>query len=578
MSKKWVVAAKRADFDAIAKKFNISPFLARIIRNRDVVTDEQIMLYLNGSKKDMHNPGLLKDIDIAADIIRDAIEAQVRIRIVGDYDIDGVMASYILQTGLEYMGADVDVRLPNRIKDGYGINNVIIEEAAADGIELIITCDNGIAASQEIAYAAELGMTVIVTDHHEIPYTQDGDNKQYILPCADAVIDPKQPECTYPFKGICGAMVAYKLIEYMLKDWEGSDEQLILDELLSFAAFATIGDVMELVDENRIAVKEGLEILRVTSNIGMKALMDVSKIDSKALAAFHIGFILGPCVNASGRLDTAKRALELFRCVDQIEATVIAQELYDLNVSRKNMTVSFADEAIEIVRKNYPEDKVIVVYLPSCHESIAGIVAGRIREKYYRPTIVLTADAEGGVKGSGRSIDNYDMFEELSAVKDLFTKFGGHKMAAGMSLPLGNVEELRRRLNENTSLTEDDLVEKMIIDIPLPIGYVNLNLVNEFDRLAPFGVANAKPLFAQKDIPIKSIALVGQNKNTIKLTLEGVDPVDGRTKNVNAMIFNSSREEFEKIQNKSTISILYQAGINEYMGNKSVSLTIQDYQ
>lgn len=576
MSKKWVVSAKRADFDAIAAKFHISPYLARIIRNRDVIGDENVNLYLNGEPKDMHDPSLLKDIEIAKDIISDAVEAGVKIRIVGDYDIDGVCASHILHTGISYLGGNVDVRLPDRILDGYGINENIIREASADDIELIITCDNGIAAAKEVQLANDLGMSVIITDHHEVPFSEENGIKEYIIPNADAVIDPKQEECNYPFSGICGAMVAYKLISYMLKDYEGADEKELLEELFSFAAFATVGDVMELVDENRIAVKHGIEILKKTTNLGMKTLMEVTGVHKDVLSAYHIGFILGPCINASGRLDTAKRALELFSCLDKGQATVISKELYDLNESRKNMTVSFANAAIKMVQEEYMDDKVLVIFLPSCHESIAGIVAGRIREKFYKPAIVLTLDAEGGVKGSGRSIESYNMFDELTKVKAIFTKFGGHKMAAGMSLSRDKVDELRRRLNDNCQLSDEDLVEKMVIDIPLPIGLVTEGFVEENDKLAPFGVANPKPLFAQKDVAIRQMQLIGKNKNVLKLILDGVNK-DNNHINVEAVLFNNAEEAYEKIKERDKISILYQIGMNEYMGNRTVQLLIQDY-
>lgn len=576
MAKKWVVAAKKADFNGIAAKYGISPYLARIIRNRDIIDDEEIDRYLNGKISDMHNPANLKDIDIASDIILEAIDAGVPIRIVGDYDIDGVCASYILWKGIRFFGAEADVRLPDRVKDGYGINEAIIDEAVADGIELIITCDNGIAAAHEAEYAMQMGISMVITDHHEVPFNEEDGVRSYILPPADAVVDPKREDCNYPFSGICGAMVAYKLVEYMLMDNDTEDKKELMRELLSFAAFATIGDVMELVDENRIAVKYGIDILRNTGNIGMKALIDVTGIKKETISVFHIGFVLGPCINASGRLDTARRALELFMCDDIKEATVIAQELSELNESRKNMTVSFAREAIRIAESDYEDDKVLVVFLPSCHESIAGIVAGRIREKFYKPTIVLTLDAEGNVKGSGRSIENYHMYEELNKVSDLFTKFGGHKMAAGMSLGRENVDELRRRLNENTTLKEEDLVEKIVIDIPLPIGYVTSALVKEIERLAPFGVANTKPYFAQKDVPIRQVSLIGKNHNVVKLVLGGVDE-NGNAVNVDAVLFENAEEAYKELSTKQTVSILYQAGINEYMGKSTVQLTIKDY-
>lgn len=583
MSKKWVVAAKKADFDGIAARFGISPYLARIIRNRDFITENEIDAYLNANIDKMHDSALLKDMELSGEIINDAIEAGANIRVIGDYDIDGVCASYILKKGLEFLGAIIDVRLPDRVADGYGLNKRIVEEAANDGIDLIITCDNGIAARDEIEYAMGLGISVIVTDHHEIPFNEDSFGKHYIIPPADAVIDPKQEECQYPYSGICGGMVAYKLVDYMVRKYtdKSYDEGTItrselMSELLSFAAFATVGDIMELKDENRIAVKLGLDILRNTTNIGMKALIKVTGVKQDILSVYHIGFILGPCINASGRLDTANKALELFMCEDEEEALNIARELSELNESRKNMTLAFADKAIKMVQDQYNNDKVLVVFLQNCHESIAGIVAGRIREKFYKPTIVLTLTEDGTVKGSGRSVEGYDMFEELTKVKEMFIKFGGHKMAAGLSMHYADVDELRRRLNDNTTLTEDDLIEKMVIDIPLPIGYVTMDLVREIDRLAPFGMGNSKPLFAQKDIKVLDARIMGKNQNVLKMMLDGVD-ASGEHKKVSAVYFGDVSELYDKVSQSGTISILYQVGINEYMGNSSVQLNIVDY-
>lgn len=582
MHKKWVVSAKKADFNDIAKRFGISPYLARIIRNRDVCGDEAIDRFLNGDLSSMHNPSLLTDIDAAADILYDAIISGTRIRIVGDYDVDGVCASYILKKSITLMGGDVDVRLPDRVSEGYGINEIIIDEAYNEGVELIVTCDNGIAAYKEIEKAENLGISVIVTDHHEVPYEGEGDDRRYIIPPADAVVDPKRSDCTYPFEGICGAMVTYKLVTYMLRNPEYEFEIMPdeleehINEILSFAAFATIEDVMELVDENRVAVKYGLEILRRTKNVGMKALIDVTGLDPSKINVYQIGFVLGPCINSTGRLESAARALELFLETDSQRAVVIAQELKELNDSRKNMTNSFAAAAIETVKQQYGNDKVIVVYLKSCHESIAGIVAGRIREAFYRPVIVLTDDNEGNLKGSGRSIESYSLFEELSKVKDMFTKFGGHRMAAGLSMQAGLADELRRRLNENCTLSEEDLVEKSVIDIPMPMAYVTKEFVEETESLAPFGVSNPRPLFAEKNVTIKNRMLVGKNQNVLKLRLQGKDSA-GNTKDVDAVIFDDAQGAYSEIGDSETISILYQIGLNEYMGNTNVQLIIKDY-
>ena len=580
MSKKWVVVAKGADYNKIAADHNISPYLARIIRNRGAVTDEEIDAFLNGGISSMYDPRLMKDMETGVSIAEDAIEAQIPIRIVGDYDIDGVCASYILKKGILSAGGIADVRLPERVRDGYGLNENIIREAASDGIELLITCDNGIAAANEIALAQSLGMSVIVTDHHEVPYEEDGDGKKYILPCADAVIDPKREDCTYPFSGICGAMVAYKFIS-CLYDLPGigdmvEDKGALLSEFLSFAAFATVGDVMELKDENRAAVREGLSILRNTSNTGMKALIAATGIEAQNITAYHIGFVLGPCINATGRLETADAALELFFKTSYEDALEAANELVRINASRKNMTNAFSDRAIKQVLELYPDDRVIVIHIPECHESLAGIVAGRLRENFYRPAIVLTDDMEGNIKGSGRSIESYNMFEELSKVRDLFTRFGGHAMAAGLSMPAGCADELRTRLNENCTLSDEDLVEKMKIDIPLPIGYVDEAFINELSRLEPFGVANPRPLFAEKDVPVRSVRLQGNDRKILKLVLEGKDP-SGGVRCVEAVCFDDAEHAYEELADRKTVSILYQPGINEYNGRRSIQLTVRDY-
>ena len=580
MKSKWVVVAKGADFNKIAHDFNISPYLARIIRNRGAVTNEEIDMFLNGDLSMMHDPALLRDIDTASSILEDAIEAQVPMRIVGDYDIDGVCASFILKKGIEAFGGIADVKLPERVKDGYGINENMIRAANDEGIELIITCDNGIAAASEIELAMSLGMSVIVTDHHEVPYEEEDGGKRYKIPCADAVIDPKRPDCDYPFSGICGAMVAYKLIAYMIKHCdiaqavEGKDD--LMEELLSFAAFATVGDIMELTDENRIAVKYGLDLIRTTKNVGMQALINATGLVPDSIKAYHIGFVLGPCVNATGRLETADAALDLFFEEDPDAAAKKALELVKINESRKNMTNAFANKAISIALKEYPDDRVLVVYMPDCHESLAGIVAGRLKERFWKPCIVLTDDAEGNIKGSARSIEPYPMYDELCKVKDMFTKFGGHAMAAGLSMRAGSADELRRRLNEQCTLSDDDLVRKMQIDIPLPIGYADISLSEELERLEPFGVGNPTPLFAQKDVTVRSVQLFGRNRNVLKMILEGAD-ASKNAKTAEAVIFEDAEAAYEDLKDRKSVSILYQLGINEYNGRRSVQLIIKDY-
>ncbi|MDE5719136.1 MAG: single-stranded-DNA-specific exonuclease RecJ, partial [Lachnospiraceae bacterium] len=476
---KWMVSAKKADFNGIAAKFQIDPVIARIIRNRDVVGDEAVEKFLHGTTADLYDPNLLKDAGKAAAILCDKTREQKKIRVIGDYDIDGVCATYILTECLERCGAPVEAVIPHRIRDGYGLNEKLIEEAGADGVDTILTCDNGIAALQQIAFAKELGMTVIVTDHHEVPYeVQEDGSRVETLPQADAVVDPKQSGCSYPYKGICGAVTAYKLMEIYLGEMakEGvlpaGEKETLLRELLAFAGFATVGDVMELTDENRILVRYGLRQIEQSANQGLRALLTVNELTQKRLTGYHIGFILGPCLNATGRLDTAKRALTMFRTKEQAQAVTIAGELKALNDSRKEMTLLGTKQAIEQIENTaLKEDKVLVVFLPDCHESLAGIIAGRIRERYHKPVFVLTRGEEG-VKGSGRSIEAYHMYDKMSECKELYTKYGGHKMAAGVSMPEENVEAFRAFLNAHCGLTEEDLVEVIHIDVPMPMAYV----------------------------------------------------------------------------------------------------------
>ncbi|MCR5356726.1 MAG: single-stranded-DNA-specific exonuclease RecJ [Lachnospiraceae bacterium] len=571
--KKWMVAAKKADFDAIAGKFNISPMLARIIRNRDVIGDEAIGMYLNGTVKDMHDPHLLKDIDRAAGIICAAVKSGTKIFVIGDYDIDGVCSSYILLKGIKGIGGDVTVRLPDRVADGYGMNAGMVDEAIDQGAGIILTCDNGIAAYDEIKYAKDNGLTVIVTDHHEVPFEDDKGEKRFKVPPADAVVDPKQEDCLYPFSEICGGMVAYKLMQCVFElAGKGSE---MLDELLMFAGFATVGDVMELKDENRIAVKFTIDKLKTTDNIGMNCLIDVTGIDRMRISPYHIGFILGPCINATGRLDSATRALDMLMASSHEEALKTAEELKSLNDSRKEMTDKFRDKAIEMIDsdESYRDNRVLVVFLPDCHESLAGIIAGRIREKYCKPSIVLTR-SEDCVKGSGRSIDAYDMHEELTKCNDLFIKFGGHKMAAGLSLDEENVDELRRRLNENCKLTDEEMADKLTADIALPLEYATMDLAKEIELLEPYGVGNPKPLFAIKDIKVSDIKVFGKNRNVVKMKLS---PSSGRVR-ADAVMFGDGDEIADGLKAQDTISVMYELGINEYNGSRSAQLTIRDWR
>ena len=584
---RWVLLRKGADFEAIGKKYQISPRLACLIRNRDVIGEEAVDRYLNGTISDLYDGMLMKDMDKAIDILKEKILEDKKIRVIGDYDIDGVNATYILLEGLERLGADVDSDIPDRISDGYGLNRHLVERAYEAGVDTLITCDNGIAAADEIAYGKEMGMTVIVTDHHEVPFDEQDGEKRYRIPPADAVMDPKQPDCLYPFKGLCGAAVAYKLMEAL---WESmGKDSADLDDLIENVAIATIGDVMDLEDENRIFVKEGLQMLRRTKNPGLNALIECTGIDKNSLNSYHIGFVLGPCINASGRLDTAKRALELLRAGTQKEADILAGDLKALNDSRKAMTEEAVQQAeAQVETTTISKDKVLVVYLPDCHESLAGIVAGRIRENYYKPVFVLT-DTEEGVKGSGRSIDGYHMYEELNKCKELLTKFGGHRLAAGLSLPKENVGKFREMLNKNWTLTEEEMKEKVTIDMEMPFGCVTEGLVKELELLEPFGKGNTKPVFAARDVTLLGARILGKNRNVLKLQVQDVNGC-----RIEAMLFHHADDFLGKLEEQYgkteveallkgrgrqiRISMTYYPDINEYMGKKTPQIVVTHYR
>ena len=568
---KWMLYAKKADFQEIGHKFHVSPVLARLIRNRDVVGDEAIERYLNGTVDQMHNPELLPDLALAAEILEQKISSEAAIRIVVDYDIDGVCSTCILYRGLERVGAMVDYEIPDRVKDGYGINESIIRAASEDGIDTILTCDNGIAAISQIALAKELGMTVVVTDHHDIQTVLSEDGKEEdLLPPADALVNPKRRDSVYPYPQICGAMVAYKLIQVMYER-SGIPRAEWLD-MMELAAVATVGDVMKLQDENRIVVKEGLRRLRDTKNLGLRALIEANQLDLEKISAYHIGFVIGPCLNAGGRLDTAKLALALLLAESGEEARGLALELKALNDQRKDMTQKGVDEAAAQVEERYMADKVLVVFLPDCHESLAGIVAGRIRERYHKPTLILT-HSEEGAKGSGRSIEAYHMFQGLVEVQDLLTKFGGHPMAAGFSLPLEHVEEFRRRLNENAKLTPEDFIPKVWIDIALPFEYVDEALIEELERLEPFGQGNEKPQFAQKDLAVRSARVMGKNRNVVKLML-----VNERGAALDAVVFTDGDLFLEEMGDSRRRDGVYYPTVNEYNGRRTVQIVVRNWK
>ena len=592
-----MIAAKKADFAKIAEEFNISPVAARLLRNRDLIEEEEIRRYLYGKLSDLHDPLLMKDMEKAAELLLFKIRQKAAIRVIGDYDVDGICSAFILWKGITALGGKADKVIPHRIKDGYGLNQELITAAKQEEIDTIVTCDNGIAAAPQIDHAKELGMTVIVTDHHEVPFEGEGEMRRYLLPQADAVVDPKQPDCTYPFPHICGAVVAYKLVQTLVEkeqetsETEGKLLKGLLTELLPFAALATVCDVMELKGENRILVKHGLAAMSQTENIGLKALLQVTGIDKKPLTPYHAGFILGPCLNATGRLDTATRALQLFEAQDWREAVTIAADLKSLNDSRKQMTEEGVKAAIQQVEETgLIQDKVLVIYLPECHESLAGIIAGRIRERYGKPAFVLTMSEEG-IKGSGRSIEAYSMYEEITACKDLFTKYGGHKMAAGLSLMRKEqVTELRRRLNESCKLTQEDFEETVHIDVALPLACADRKLIQELSLLEPFGVGNPKPLFARKGISLLRGRKLGKNKNVGKYQIADEKGA------VYDMVYFGNLEELDRFLaerfGQETAEQLYQGGlgvgsapvsmayypdIDSYGGREKVQLIMQYY-
>lgn len=568
---KWVISAKRADFKEIAASFGIDQVTARLIRNRDIVGEEHIRKYLYGDRTCLYDPFLMKDMDKVTEILKEKIQERKKIRVIGDYDIDGVMATYILLTGLKGVGASVDHVIPDRMKDGYGLNENLIQQAREENIDTIITCDNGIAASSQIQRGKEMGMTILVTDHHDIPFQVINGEKKEILPPADAVVNPKQQGCTYPFSGLCGAGVALKVMEALYRKMQ--PERDIADELLEFAAIATVGDVMDLKDENRILVKEGLKRLHKTSNLGLQELCRVNNLEPENITPYHIGFVLGPCLNATGRLDTAKRALKLLCSGQREEASHLAGDLKSLNESRKELTAEGVEEAIALVEHTeLKNDSVLVVYLPECHESLAGIIAGRVREKYHKPTFVLTRGKEG-VKGSGRSTESYSMFEKMSECGEYLTKYGGHPMAAGLSLEEKNIEPFRKKLNELSGLKPEDFVEKVTIDVPMPVNYIRKDLIQEMKLLEPFGKGNEKPLFAQKGLRIMDVRVFGKNRNVVKIKLadEMGYPMDG-------IYFGDGDLFLEEIRDKKTIAIVYYPEVNVYQGRENLQVVIRYYR
>lgn len=567
---KWMVYNKKADFQKIGSEFGIDPVIARLIRNRDIQDMKEIRSYLYGTLAEIPSPWKMKDMERAVQILQKKITQKKKIRIIGDYDIDGVTATCILLKGLKRLNANVDTYIPDRVKDGYGMHEQLIDKALEDGIDTILTCDNGIAAAAEIEYAKKEGLTVIVTDHHDIPFRDTEDGRIWIIPKADAVVNPKQNDCLYSNKNICGAVVAWKLI-WALYERLGIDSDEMWD-FLELAAIATVGDVMDLQGENRIIVKEGLKKLSSTSFEGLKALICVNNLEGAEITAYHVGFVIGPCINASGRLDTAARSLELLLADNMEDAMKLADDLYDLNQSRKAMTEQGKGQAIQSIEENnLGKDRVLVVYLPDCHESLAGIIAGRIREAYNKPVFVLTKGADG-VKGSGRSIEAYSMYEELVKCSDLLTQFGGHPMAAGLSMEEKNIELFRRRLNDNCTLTEQDLIPKIMIDVPMPISYLSKKLTEQLKVLEPFGKGNSKPLFAQKNLRAVGIRVLGRNRNVAKMLL-----IDENGIKMDAVYFGETQEFVDFVQAHDTISVTYYPEINVFQGRENLQVVIKNY-
>ena len=567
---KWVVAAKKADFNLIGRQFHIDPVIARLIRNRDVVGEEKIKEYLLGTIDTIPSPWLMKDMKKAVDILEKKIQQQAKIRIIGDYDIDGVTSTYILLKGLTRIGANVDTYIPDRVADGYGIHEHLIDRAESDKIDTIVTCDNGIAACAEIQMAKEKGMTVIVTDHHEIPYREENGERRVILPPADAILNPKQCDCLYPNKNLCGAVVAFKYITALYERFDIQKKEL--EDYYELVAIATVGDVMDLQGENRILVKEGLRRLPNTKNKGLQELIRANNLEDSKITAYHIGFVLGPCINASGRLDTAARSLALLNASTKEEAAKLAGDLTALNQSRKALTEKGKEEAIQLIETTeLKNDRVLVVYLPECHESLAGIIAGRLREKYHKPAFVLTR-GEKCAKGSGRSIESYSMYDELVKCADLMVQFGGHPMAAGLSIEEENIEKFREQLNQNCTLTEEDLRPKIVIDVAMPISYITKELVEQISLLEPFGKGNTKPVFAQKNLRVLDHSIIGKNKNVVKLKL-----LDPQGISVEGIYFGEAEDFVNFIREKDSISVTYYPEINRFRGRESLQIIIQNY-
>lgn len=585
---RWRLYAKKADFAAISRTYGINQVTARIMRNRDVETKEEIESYLKGTLDMLSNPSLMKDADKAAALLEDAIAHNELIAISSDFDNDGIFSGLLLKEAITELGGRALIFTPNRVTEGYGVNSRIVQEANAQGASVLLTCDNGIAAFEAVEEAKKFGMTVIITDHHEVPFEEKNGKKNYMLPIADAIVDPKQEDCAYPFKSLCGTGVAYQLMTLLFHRMK---RMMSRQEIfLQYTAIATVADVMELVGENRILVRIGLSYLNHTTHVGLRALMEVCGIAPEQIRAYHIGFILGPCFNAAGRLDTIVHALALLESKEYEQALALAGELWAMNEERKELTRVGTERAADIIEHApWKDERVYLVYIPDCHESVAGIIAGRLRERYYRPVLVFTdASEEGQIKASGRSIDDYDMFTELSAFRNLFLRFGGHKMAAGLTMEKKNLETLREGLNTRCTLTPTQLMPLVMIDAAMPLGYISEDVIADLEKLEPFGRANEKPLFAQQHLSVLRLSRIGKNRNVVKMSVMGPEGVI-----MDALYFGDTdvfldflEEEYGRdnvaaalrgMRNTIDLAVTYYPQINEFQGKRSLQIVIQNY-
>ena len=583
---KWFLANKKADFAAIGKKFGVSPVIAKIIRNRDIVDENDIHKFLYGAMDDLYDPMLMKDMDMLAAELKKSINSGKRIRVVQDYDVDGCMSGYILVTAIRLCGGNADYDVPDRTSEGYGINERIVKSAVNDGIGTLITCDNGIAAGDITSLAKSMGLCVLVTDHHEVQYVNADGKQKYLIPEADAVVDPKRPDCEYPFKHLCGAGIAYKVAEVLYDIYGRSKEEL--NKLLQYAAVATVCDIVDLTGENRIIVKEGFKVLEDTDNYGMRALLDRCLKPGEKISVGRVGFFIGPVINAGGRMSTAQLVMSLLFAKDREEAEDILDVLIELNEERKRET----EDAVKNITSKYdgiPNGNVIIEYNPKCHESVAGIAAGRIKDLYYKPTIVLTdSEDEGYIKGSARSVEGFDIFERLLTVKDLLPRFGGHPMAAGMTLKKYDLEEFIERMNKPGWPDSAEKFKRITIDVAMKFSSLSKEMIRELELIEPCGKGNKKPVFAAKNLKINRMSILGKNRNTIKMMLDdGTAEAEGIwfgdvDRVISEIIQKYGTAECERLLRgngaEARTDIIYTPKINYYNGFERIQLDIESFR